>query len=286
MHPIRSLLVQYAIPRRRAFQFALLLLLLGPQTALAQTRSPLSAELRELLDIYHSDFNTPEHYDKAAHELATRPEFKPMLLEMLQREYFQALKVADGKPTMEALGPLTLRSDLSAAEQKIFTDEMERLLGDPKAYSFVNGGINLLAHYPSQEHEDLVLRFLNRAQNQDYTFVAAFKTLSVIGGPKSLEAIRRVADHLRKNYSPGDWFIAELDSHIVALETRLKQASTGPPTANALVQVSPTVSTTNLPDHGTPEAPVERPVGWRIWAGLLGGLILVIALGCRAFRKR
>ncbi|MCB1276626.1 hypothetical protein [Prosthecobacter sp.] len=224
-------------------QFAMMLL--SVQFVSAQTRSKTEIELGELLDTYYSDFNTQEDFDKAAHELATRPEFKPMLFEMLQREYFQTVKGVDRTPIIESLGPLTLRKDLSREEQKLFTDEMERLISaPPKEYSFVNGGIHLLAHYPSPEHEDLVLRFLDRQQNQDYTFVAAFKTLSVIGGPKSLEAMRRVATRFR-NGNPSIWFLPELDNYIATLETRLKQKAPSPkPPASSSATKPPAKSTT------------------------------------------
>lgn len=282
---IRHLLfVRCAAIRRWACQLATLMLL-GHQVSMAQTNLKLVSELRFLLDTYHSDFNTPENYDKAVHELATRPEFKPMLLEILQRDYFEEMKAADGKPNTEALNPLGLRSDLTVSEQKIITDELERLIPHPEAPRFVNGGINLLAHYPSPEHEDLVLRFLNRPKNRDYTLTAAFKTLSVIGGSKSMEAMQRVAARLRKG-NPGFWFLPELDSHIATLATRLKKESVTGRTQATTVQALPQQPSAS-PKAATvsPESPAAS-TDWRVWLALLGGLILVIALSCRVFRKK
>lgn len=287
MNFLWSILTRHSITRQMAFQLALLPTLLGHQTAVAQTRSPLEVELRGLLDSYSSDFNTPENYNKAVHELTTRSEFKPMLLEMLKKGYFEALKVADRKPSTEGIGPLSLRKDLSATEQKMFTDELERLWSDPKEYAFVNGAINLLANYPTPEHEDLVLRFLNRPQNQDYTLVASYKTLSKIGGPKSLEAMQRVAARLKSRNNPNFWFLPELDTHIAALETRLKQeAATGRPQTAPAASQPKTPSAANAPTAVSSETSPASATDWRVWLGLLGGLILVIALSCRVFRRK
>jgi hypothetical protein len=246
------------------------------------------AKLRGLIDTYYSDFKTPESYNNAANELATRPEFKPILLEMLQRDYFQALQTLDKKPDDEALGPLSLRADLTAEEQKLFTDEMERLMGNPASYSFMNGSINLLAHYPSTEHENLVLRVLARArpQNQDHTLEQAFKTLSVIGGAKSLKAMLQVIEPLKKT-DPNIWFLPELESSVTVLETRLKK---GAPVVN--ISVEPLANQTlksSTPAKSAGAAAAETPdntMDWRVLLGLVSGLLFVIALACQAFRAK
>ena len=249
-----------------------LVLLLVHQPASAQTQEQVLKELKGWLDTYTSDFKSPEFYDKAVTELATRPEFKSMLMDMVQQEYFQTINIPNKEldyMAFRALGALSLRSDLTASEQKIFTDEMERLMSGPNADSFVNGSINLLAHYPSPEHENLVLRVLTQPNCTDSTMVVAFKALSVIGGARSLETLQQVAARQKKRGS-SLWFLPELADSIAVLETRLKQESGGRASGEPLANQTPKSS---APVKSTGAATAETPDGTMDWRVLLLRLV-------------
>ncbi|MFN0080608.1 MAG: hypothetical protein ACKVY0_29420 [Prosthecobacter sp.] len=263
-----------------------LLLLSSAASGQTPLPAPMRPEVQALLDAYQTDapWADVNAWTKAQQELTTRPDIKPDLLRQLQREYFIAKQTPGASISFSALGALALRKDLNPAEQKIIADELERLVSAGDNKYFVNGGINLLSHYPTPEHEDLVLRFLERDDRQVHTLLSAFRTLSAIGGGKSLETMRQMAARLQaKNQEY--WFLKELNGHVTALETRLKQeAATGRTQAAtaSLPTPKPAPSTTTTV---SPEPPVST-TDWRMWLGLLGGLILVIALACRAFRKR
>jgi hypothetical protein len=250
----------------------------------------MSAELRARWELHFSDVggNDAERI-QAGLELATRPEFKPELLAMLQRDYFEARKDPKQKGDATALSILALRRDLTVAEQKLITDELEGLVNEEDGTSFINPAIHLLEHYPSPEHEAVAMRFLNRDGKQDHTLLSAFETLSAIGGAKSLDAMSQVAARFQAK-NPKYWFLKEMNQHIGTLETRLKQGTAaGQAQAAPTSARSPKPPVADTPVAMVPTTPEPKPASttdWHIWLGLLGGLILVIALSCRVFYKK
>jgi hypothetical protein len=263
-----------------------LLLLTFAANAQTPLPAPIRPEVQRLLDTYHTDapWADVEGWTKAEQELSTRPDIKADLLRQLQREYFIAKQTPGVMVSFSALGALALRKDLSGAEQKTITDELEQLVSAGDNKYFVNGGISLLRHYPTPEHEDLVLRFLGRDDRQVYTLLAAFRTLSIIGSSKSLETMRQMAIRLQARGSE-DWFLKEMNGHVTALETRLK--------LEAATDQAQTMSASAQASKPTPPAkpptlfePLAGTTDWRVWLGLFGGLVLVIALSCGRFRRK
>jgi hypothetical protein len=154
----------------------------------------------------------PKAMARAEKALATRPELKPQLLAFLQAQYFEIRKWGGAGDTT-ALSALALRNDLTPAEQKIITTELENHVAPEDQSPFIGAAMHLLSHYPSPEHEALMLRFLNRDSKHHHILEMAFHTLSIIGGEKALADMREVqADMKAKN--PGFLFLQELDRHI------------------------------------------------------------------------
>jgi hypothetical protein len=250
-------------------------------------------EVRALIEDYDTDapYGNVERWTKVEQELATRPDIKQDLLNDLQRSLISARQTPGKVVSPMSMSALPLRSDLTSDEQKIITDELERVMdithqnGVSIDGLFVCPAILLLSHYPSHEHEALVLRFLEREDRQVHTLLSAFQTLSAIGSQKSLEVMRQMKARFQAK-NPKYWFLKEMNEHIGTLETRLKQeAATGrTPTVPASVQTAkPSAATTTaLP---LPENPA-RTTDWRVWLGLLAGLSLVIALSCHLFHNR
>lgn len=154
--------------------------------------------------------------ERAEKALATRPEFKPQLFALLQIQYFEIPKWG-GRAGTKALSALALRSDLTPAEQKFITTELETHVAPEDESPFISPAIRLLAHYPSPEHEALVLRFLNRDAQQRQILRAVFHTLSIIGGEKSLAAMREVHASLKAK-DPRLDFLQNLDGHITNMQ--------------------------------------------------------------------
>lgn len=183
------------------------------------------------------------------------------------------------------MGALALRNDLTPAEQKLITDELETHIASTDESPFIRGAINLLAHYPSPEHEALVLRFLNRSAKQRHTLRAAFDTLAEIGGEQSLAVMREVAARMKAE-NPQYSFLEDLNLHLSNLQYRLEHATIPAAPSQAVnAPVQPPKASAPTVAIDSPEPPA-RTTDWRVWLGLLGGLILVIALSCRVFRRR
>lgn len=154
--------------------------------------------------------------ERAEKALATRPEFKPQLFALLQIQYFEIPKWG-GRAGTKALSALALRSDLTPAEQKFITTELETHVAPEDESPFISPAIRLLAHYPSPEHEALVLRFLNRDAKDLHGVKVVFNTLSIIGGEKSLAAMREVHANLKARKAD-QFLLQDLDGHITNMQ--------------------------------------------------------------------
>lgn len=180
----------------------------------AAPRSPaLSKALEDAFPWCIPDGPSMERAEKA---LATRPDFKPQLFALLQIQYFEIPKWG-GSPGTKALSALSLRSDLTPAEQKLITTELEAHVAPEDKGPFIFPAIRLLAHYPSPEHEALVLRFLNRDAQREQILKNVFRTLSIIGGEKSLAAMREVHAGLKARKAD-QFFLQDLDGYIANMQ--------------------------------------------------------------------
>jgi hypothetical protein len=163
--------------------------------------------------------------DKAKKEISTRREYKPLLLAQFQAEYF-------GTPLPPGLSGarggfyfLSMRKDLTAAEQKIITDELARRSEVPGDKMFVNPAIYLLRHYPSAEHEELILRFLQDGW-PDRTVKAAFEVLYESGTEKSLPVMREALARMQKQSATHDLsYLEDMTRYLEGLEYRLAKAA-------------------------------------------------------------
>ncbi len=153
---------------------------------------------------------------RAEKALATRPEFKPQLFALLQIQYFEIPKWG-GRASTKALSALSLRKDLTPAEQKIITTELETHAAPADESAFIGAAIRLLAHYPSPEHEALVLRFVNPNAKSEQILKNVFRTLSIIGGEKSLAAMREVHAGLKARKAD-QFLVQDLDGHITNMQ--------------------------------------------------------------------
>lgn len=247
------------------------------------------AQLQKLENDYFIDaggVGVQELVDNAEKELSTRPEFKPLLLGQLQQEYFEPLKATGRQGATTALSILALRSDLSSDEQKIITDELKRLAASPGDKPFVNGAIHLLSHYPSPEHEELVLRFLKENGWADQTVMSAFDSLMEIGTAKSL-AVMRDVHVLMKAQKADKWLVQQMGQDIDVLEYRLEK---GAATARPQIVTESLSQKKLLSEAGsiveTPKIPSNSAMDGSSWVGILFAMILVIALACRTFQKK
>jgi hypothetical protein len=183
----------------------------------------MSEKLRERWELHFSDVGGDDAARiQAGRELATWPEFKPELFAMLQRDYFEVRKDPKQRGDAAALSVLATRKDLTMAELKFITDELERLVSEQDGTNFINPAINLLEHYPSAEHEALVMLFLDRDAKQDHTLLSVFETLSVIGSHKSLEVMQDVVARLNAK-NPKYWFLNRMNGYVTTLKTKLEQ---------------------------------------------------------------
>lgn len=158
-------------------------------SAIEGRAAPMSPALSKALeDAFPWCIPHPPSMARAEKALATRPDFKPQLFALLQIQYFEIPKWG-GSADTKALSALSLRSDLTPAEQKLITTELQAHIAPEDESSFAGPAIRLLANYPSPEHEALVLRFLDRDAKQRQILSAVFHTLSIIGGEKSLAAM-------------------------------------------------------------------------------------------------
>ena len=90
---------------------------------------------------------------------------------------------------------------------------------------FVNSAIHLLKHYPSAEHEELILRFL-RDGWPDRTVKAAFEVLYESGTEKSLPAVREALARMQKQgANVGLLDLEDMTRYLEGLEYRLAKAA-------------------------------------------------------------
>ncbi|WP_395746107.1 hypothetical protein [Prosthecobacter sp.] len=184
---------------------------------------PMRPEVRALLEEYGTDapYANVKRYMEVERELATRPDIKQDLMDDFKRSLVRDRR-NPGQVAASMSPGLPLRADLTDEEQKLVTDELERVIEFPSADYFIGPAIHMLRHYPSPEHEALVLRFLQRDDREYHTLLAAFRTLSVIGSPKSLEVMRQMEARFAA-INPKYVFLKEMHDHIGALETRMQK---------------------------------------------------------------
>ena len=191
---------------------------------------PMRPEVVALIEAYETDapYANVERWMKVERELATRPDIKQDLMNNVKRSLIKAKQTPGKVVSPRAMSALALRADLTADEQKLITDEMVRVMdithqnGINIEGMFLGPAIHLLIHYPSPEHEALLLRILERDNREDHTLLAAFRTLSAIGSEKSLEVMRQMTARFQAK-NPKYWFLKEMNQHIGTLETRLKK---------------------------------------------------------------
>lgn len=179
--------------------------------------APMSPALSKALeDAFPWCIPHPPSLERAEKALATRPDFKPQLFALLQIQYFEIPKLG-GRAGTKALSALSFRSDLTPAEQKFITTELEAHVAPEDESPFIFPAIRLLAHYPSPEHEALVLRFLHRDAKDLHGVKVVFNTLSIIGGEKSLAAMREVHASLKARKADR-FFLQDLDGYIANMQ--------------------------------------------------------------------
>lgn len=168
-----------------------------------------------------------EGWNARQQELQSRADIKPDLFALVDEAY--------DKEDWERLGPpllaLRLRSDLSS-------EELSRLVGpltenqertgplDMMTKAFVCGALPVLKHYPSDEHEKLVLSYLAR----DDTLIQenAINTLAAIGTGQSLPTLKKLSEKLRP--APGNksrYYEAAVDA-VAQIEARIEAVSLQP----------------------------------------------------------
>lgn len=227
---------------------SLVFLALALASARAQTDlpPPMRPEVKALIEDYETDapYGDVQRWAAVERELATRPDIKEDLLNEFKRSLIRANARSNVAASMSLLA---LRADLTAEEQKLVTDELERVSAFPYAVQkagfadvlFISPAIHLLRHYPSPEHEALVLRFLDREDRDEGVLLTAFRTLSIIGGPKSLKTMVQMAASIEAA-RPKSVLFRQMKAPIEQLEARLKaQATKADPKSAPVIQVEP-----------------------------------------------
>lgn len=189
---------------------------------------PMNWPLDRLMADYHSDarYGAPELSARVDLALVERKDLLPQLWSRLEETYFD-LPDRDTNPNVraETLGVLSRRSDLTPAQVHRIADELQRFVGVPEdqwrsAKFFMNAALNLLRHYPSPEHEELVMKFLDRGPDEEFTLRSAASTLAEIGGPRSAAAIRAMIARLRME-NPNYRVIRYVRQDLERLDARL-----------------------------------------------------------------
>jgi len=165
------------------------------------------------------DYGYIQDTGKWKEQLATRPDIKPDLFEMLRI----ALEVRkDFESVGRALAVFQLRKDLSGEElAKIIQPiidyrNLKELTSLQRAY--VYSGIQVLKYYPSSPHEDLVIAYLS---SPEYTLKeAAARTAAEIGTERSLAPLRKLATDLKGTRGDQDRVYQEAMAAIAAIEKR------------------------------------------------------------------
>ena len=219
-----------------------------------------------------------ERLENARQELGTRPEFKPLLLAKLQREYFEARNAPGKEGDVTALSILALRSDLTATELKPITDELERRIHQLDSdFNFV--AVGMLKHYPSSDHEALVLRFLELNEGDWSHIKAAFRTLHEIGGVKSLAVMKQIVAR-KSAQNPKLIYLEEMNQLIGSLGYRLKHPSDKSVNtrANSLPEGEAGKSKVGEIAGNSPSVERAENNDLLAWLGIIGGLLLVIII--------
>lgn len=155
------------------------------EEATALPRPEVLQLVDRVIDVYPTD-------GKLQQELATRPDIKPDLFEMV-RIAWQVDKSPDALGT--ALLGLSLRKDLTK-------EEIDSLLGPALDYkdpgglddlqmTYVLGLIRVLKNYPAPAHEEFVLRYLSSEHKS--VKLQVLWTMAEIGTAPSLGELRKFA---------------------------------------------------------------------------------------------
>ena len=233
--------------RGHTLSLSLVFLVLASARAQTDLPPPMRPEVKALIEDYETDapYGDVKRMAAVERELATRPDIKEDLLNEFKRSLIRVQArtyIAADMP-----GALTLRQDLTADELKLVSDELERVSAFPYAAQkaghadvlLIGPALHLLRHYPSSEHEALVLRFLDRDDRQDQVLLTAFRTLSTIGGPKSLEAMVQMAARIEATRPKSTLFL-QMKTPIEQLKARLKaQAIKADPKSAPVIQIEP-----------------------------------------------
>ncbi len=124
--------------------------------------------------------------------------YLPDLLTMLQEEYFHPL---EGKPRMAtALEGLQFQRKMTPEQQAIIANELKKIPSQISGMKegeigFAETSMSVLSKYPSPEHEQLVLRFIDTDRNA--ILGAVVFALHDIGTSTSLPALERLATESR-----------------------------------------------------------------------------------------
>lgn len=251
---------------------------------------PMRPEVRALLEDYGTDapYADVKRYMEVERELATRPDIKQDLINDFKRSLIRN-RQNPGNVAASMSSALPLRADLTADEQKLVTDELERVIEFSNADYFIGPAINMMRHYPSPEHEVLVLRFLQRDDRASHIFLAAFRTLASIGGPKSLRVMRQMeARFAAKN--PKYEFLKKMNEYIGALATRIEQMSSArvPARASDVSDVEKSQKRSNTTGSSSiAETSANEGTGnWFVWAVVIIGIVLTLTLSSRLLHRR
>ena len=229
--------------RGHTLSLSLVFLVLASARAQTDLPPPMRPEVKALIEDYETDapYGDVKRMAAVERELATRPDIKEDLLNEFKRSLIRAHAQRNVAASMSWLA---LRADLTAEEQKLVTDELERVSAFPYAaqkagFGFISPAIHLLRHYPSPEHEALVLRFLDSEDRDEGVLLTAFRTLSIIGGPKSLKTMVQMAARIEAT-RPKSVLFRQMKAPIEQLEARLKaQATKADPKSAPVIQVEP-----------------------------------------------
>ena len=231
-------------------------------------------EVQELLRKLGSD--APYGFDKAEfeamqHEAATRPDILPDLWAAFEEGYLIPRREGKGG-NGGSVGPLIHRKDLSNDQVDVFVEELKQFIelgSDEQSgdWSFTINGLRLLRNYPSPQHEELVIKFLNRGGKGSYTLLNAFETLEQIGGQRALAAMKKRVAELKVEF-PEFHMIPDLEKHVAGLEARLLQ--NGDSSAAPAESVLPAGESS--PMHRSEPNMAAAPPPW-LW--IIGGLAMI-----------
>lgn len=222
--------------------------------------------------------------EKGFASLASTPGLTPALMELANR--FESEQEWDG--FTRAWGLIAQRTDATAGEQSFVRNKLDELFNrnaDPGGSAFKLSGLSFLGLYPSNEHEQFLIRYLsdtNGDRGGDPTDVAA-ESLGKIGTAASIESLRAYAD---KHKPPPGGKSRYYDTAVAALDqinARIEAASrsTTPSASNAAQQQRPSKS-----GKTQAEPPSEEPASSTPWSIIVVLIVAVTGLLWLLVKKR